>query len=64
MALPLVCIHCKNLDEEKLKDLRVMNKKNLKFEALMEIFAEGATCIADVIDLETFVEPASPQPNA
>mgnify|MGYP000853270450 CR=1 FL=1 len=64
MALSLVRVHCKNMDEEKLKNLRVVNKKNLKFEDFMETFAEAATHIADGIDLETFVDPASPLPEA
>jgi hypothetical protein len=64
MALSLVHIHCKNVDEEKLKGLWVMNQKNLKFEDFMETFAEAATRIADGIDLETFIEPASPRPDA
>ena len=63
VALLLVRVHCKNMDEGKLKGLRVMNKKNLKFKDFMEIFVEAATRITDGIDLETFVEPASPQPD-
>mgnify|MGYP006968181504 CR=1 FL=1 len=62
--LSLVCVHCKNVDEEKLKNLLVVNKKNLKFEDFMEIFAEAATRIADGIDLETFIDPASLPPEA
>ena len=64
VVLSLVRVHCKNMDEEKLKNLRVVNKKNLKFEDFMETFAEAATRIADGIDLETFVDPASPPPEA
>ena len=64
VALSLVRVHCKNMDEEKLKNLRVVNKKNLKFEDFMETFAEAATRIADGIDLETFVDPASPLSEA
>ena len=64
VALSLVHVHCKNVDEDKLNDLRVMNKKNLKFEDFMETFVEAATRIADGIDLETFVDPASPPPEA
>ena len=63
MALSLVHVHCKNVDEEKLKNLRVVNK-NIKFEDFMQTFAEAATRIADGIDLETFVDPASPPPEA
>ena len=50
--------------DEKLKNLRVVNTKKLKFQDFLETFAEVATRIADGIDLETFVEPASPQPDA
>ena len=64
VALSLVHIHCKNVDEEKLKGLHVVNKKNRKFEDFMETFAEAATRIANGIDLETFVDPASPLPEA
>ena len=56
----LVRVHCKDVYEEKLKTLRVVNKKKLKFEDFIETPAEAATCIADGIDLESFVEPASP----
>ena len=63
VALSLIRVHFMNMDKEKLKGLRVMNKKNLKFEDFMETFAEAATCIADGIDLETFVDPANPQPD-
>jgi hypothetical protein len=52
------------MEEEKLKNLRVVNKKNLKFEDFMETFAEPATCTANGIDLEIFVDPASPPPEA
>ena len=41
-----------------------MNKKNIKFEDFMETFAEAATHVVDGIDLETFVDPASPLPLA
>ena len=64
VALSLVRVHCKNMDEEKLKNLRVVNKKNLKFEDFMETSAETATRIDDGIDLATFVDPASPPSEA
>ena len=51
-------VHCKDVDEENLKNLRVANKKKLKFKDFMETFAEVATRIVDAIHLETFVEPA------
>ncbi|KAI5015257.1 hypothetical protein ZWY2020_056647 [Hordeum vulgare] len=60
VALSLVRVHCKEVREEKLKALEVVNTKKLRFEDFMETFLESATRIADGIDLETFVEPASP----
>ncbi len=38
----------------------VANTKKLRFEDFMETFLETATRIVDGIDLDTFVEPASP----
>ena len=64
MALSLVCVHFKDVDKEKLKTLRLVNKKKLKFEDFMETFAKAAMQIADGIDLTTFVKPASPQLDA
>uniref|UniRef100_A0A8I6XHQ5 Uncharacterized protein n=1 Tax=Hordeum vulgare subsp. vulgare TaxID=112509 RepID=A0A8I6XHQ5_HORVV len=63
VALSLVRVHCKEVREEKLKTLKVANTKKLRFEDFMETFLESATCIADGIDLETFVEPSSPGVN-
>ncbi|KAI5018433.1 hypothetical protein ZWY2020_043321 [Hordeum vulgare] len=60
VALSLVRVHCKEAREEKLKALQVANTKKLRFEDFMETFLESATRIADEIDLDTFVEPASP----
>ncbi|KAI5005345.1 hypothetical protein ZWY2020_032588 [Hordeum vulgare] len=60
VALSLVRVHCKEAREEKLKALQVENTKKLRFEDFMETFLESATRIADGIDLDTFVEPASP----
>ena len=60
VALSLVRVHCKEVKEEKLKALQVANTRKLQFEDFMEIFIEAATRIADGIDLNTFVEPASP----
>ena len=60
VALSLVRVHCKEAREDKLKALRVINTKKLQFEDFMETFIEAATRIADGIDLDTFVEPASP----
>ena len=60
VALSLVRVHCKEAKEEKLKALQVSNTKKLQFEDFMETFIEAATRIADGIDLDAFVEPASP----
>ena len=60
VALSLVRVHCKEAREEKLKALQVANTKKLRFKDFMETFLESATRIADGIDLDTFVEPASP----
>lgn len=60
VALSLVRVHCKEAKEEKLKALQVANTKKLNFEDFMETFIEAATQIVDGIDLDTFVEPASP----
>ena len=61
-ALSLARVHCKDAKEEKLKALQVANTKKLQFESFMETFIEAATRIADDINLDTFVEPASPPP--
>ena len=60
VALSLVRVHCKEAREDKLKALQVANTKKLQFEDFMERFIAVATRIADGIDLDTFVEPASP----
>jgi hypothetical protein len=60
VALSLVRVHCKEAREDKLKALQVANTKKLQFENFMETFIAAATRIADGIDLDTFVEPASP----
>ena len=59
--LSLVKVHCKEASEEKLKMLQVANTKKLQFKKFMETFISAATRIADGIDLDTFVEPASPE---
>lgn len=56
MALSLICVHCKDVDDEKLKSLNVV----LKFEDFMETFIEVATLIVDDINLDTFVDLTSP----
>ena len=60
--LSLVRFHCKDAKEEKLKALQVANTKKLQFQSSMETFIDAATRIADGIDLDTFIEPASPPP--
>ena len=62
MALSLVRVHCKEAKEDKLAALKVANTKKLDFQSFMETFIEAATRIADGIDLDEFVEPASPPP--
>ncbi|KAI4973552.1 hypothetical protein ZWY2020_041080 [Hordeum vulgare] len=46
--------------EEKLKALQVADTKKLRFEDFMETFIDTATRISAVIDIDTFVESASP----
>ena len=60
VALSLVQVHCKEAREDKLKTLQVANTNKLRFEYFMETFLDTATRIADGIDLDTSVEPASP----
>lgn len=60
VALSLVRVHFKDVKEEKLKELQVANTKKLQFQDFMETFIAAASRIADGIDLDTFVEPASP----
>ena len=62
MALLLVRVHCKGAREEKLAAIRVANTKRHDFQSFMETFIAAATRIADKIDLDKFVEPASPPP--
>ncbi|KAI4984364.1 hypothetical protein ZWY2020_057715 [Hordeum vulgare] len=45
---------------EWMGQLKVVNTKELRFEDFMETFLNTATRIADGIDLDTFVERASP----
>ena len=60
VALLLVRVHCNEAREEKLKALQVANTKKLRFKDFMDTFLESVTRIADGIELDTFVEPASP----
>ena len=63
VALSLVRVHCKETQEEKLAAIRVANTKKHDFQSFMETFIAAATRIADGIDLDEFVEPASPPPT-
>ena len=62
VALSLVRVHCKEVKEERLAALKVANTKKLQFQSCMETFWEAATRIADGIDLDEYVTPASPPP--
>ena len=62
VALSLVRVHCKEAREEKLAAIKVANTKRHDFQSFMETFITAATRIADGIDLDEFVEPASPPP--
>ena len=60
VALYLVRVHCKEVKEEKLVALKVANTSKHQFQSFMETFIDVATRIANGIDLNEFVEPASP----
>ena len=62
VALSLVRVHCKEAKEEKPAAIKVANTKKLDFQSFMETFIAAATRIADGIDLDEFIEPASPPP--
>ena len=62
VALSLVRVHCKETHEDKLAAIKVANTKRHDFQSFMETFIAAATRIADGIDLDEFVEPASPPP--
>ena len=62
VALSLVRVHCREAREEKLAAIKVANTKRHDFQSFMETFIAAATQIADRIDLDKFVEPASPPP--
>ena len=62
VALSLVRFHCKEASEDKLAAIKVANTKKHDFQSFMETFIAAATRIADGIDLDLFVEPASPPP--
>ena len=60
VALSLVHVHCKEAREEKLAAIKVSNTKRHDFRSFMGTIIAAATRIADRIDLDEFVEPASP----
>ena len=62
VALSLNRVHCKDAKEEKMKALQVANTKKLQFQSFMVTFIEAATRIADGVDFDTFVGPASLPP--
>ena len=62
VALSLVRVHCKEVHEDKLAAIKVANTKKHDFQSFMETFIAAATWIADGIDLDSFVEPASLPP--
>ena len=60
MAQSLVRVHCKEVRQDKLAAIKVANTQRHDFRSFMETFIAAATRIADGIDLDEFVEPASP----
>ena len=62
VALSLVRVHFKEAREDKLAAIKVANTKRHEFQSFMETFIATATRIADGVDLDEFVEPASPLP--
>ena len=62
VALSLVRVHCKEAHEDKMAAIKVANTKKHEFQSFMETFIAAATRIADGIDLDEFIETASPPP--
>ena len=62
VALSLVRVHYKKAREDRLAAIKVANTKRHDFQSFMETFIAVATRIVDGIDLDEFVEPASPPP--
>ena len=60
VALSLVRVHCKESRKDKLAAIKVANTKRHDFQSFMETFIAATTRISDGIDLDEFVEPASP----
>ena len=63
VALSLVRVHCKEAREDKLAAIKVANTKRHDFQSFMETSIAAATRITDGINLDEFVEPASPPPT-
>lgn len=64
VALSLVRVHCKDVKEDKLAELKVANTKRHTFQSFMDTILDAATRITDIIDLDSFCDPASPSPDA
>ena len=62
VALSLVRVHCKEVRQDKLAAIKVANTQKHDFRTFMETFIAAATRIADGVDLDEFIEPASPPP--
>ena len=62
VALSLVRVHCKDVREDKMAELKVANTKKHSFQSFMDTFLDAATCIVDIIDTDSFYDRASPSP--
>ena len=64
MRFPVECKNGKGLllGAALMAAIKVANTKRHDFRSFMETFIVAATRIVDVIDLDEFVEPASPPP--
>ena len=62
VALSLVRVHYKEVRQDKLAAIKVANTQRHDFRSFMETFIAAATRVADGVDLDEFVEPASPPP--
>ena len=62
VALSLVRVHCKEVRQDKLAAIKVASTQKHDFRTFMETFIAAATRIADGVDLDEFVKPASPPP--
>ncbi|XBJ25100.1 hypothetical protein VPH35_002829 [Triticum aestivum] len=62
VALSLVRVHCKEVRQDKLAAIKVASTQKHDFRTFMGTFIVAATRIADGVDLDEFVKPASPPP--